>query len=230
MMKFLISFFELFFPNNCDLCGNSLFSHENYICNKCTKKLPRTYFNMVNSNPAEQSLWGRIDLENVYCFLFYIKEGTTQQLLHSLKYKGEKELGKELANIFASELKETHSLKDIDILIPVPLHPKKQFKRGYNQSEWIAKGIKESTNLPIDNTTLIKSHHTETQTRKNRFSRYLSSKEMFSINDESKLKGKHVLLIDDVLTTGATIEACYNALSKTNDIIVSVLTLAYSSK
>ncbi|WP_282036020.1 ComF family protein [Saccharicrinis aurantiacus] len=230
MMKFLISFFELFFPNNCELCSNSLYKHENYICGKCKKKLPRTYFNMVKTNPAEQSLWGRIDIEHVHCFLFYAKENSTQQMLHTLKYKGEKELGKELAHIFADELEETHSLKGVDILIPVPLHPKKLFKRGYNQSEWIAKGIQEKTNLPIDNTTLIKAHNTESQTRKNRFSRYLSSKEMFSINDKHKLKGKHILLIDDVLTTGATIEACYNALANTDDIKVSILTLAYSSK
>lgn len=183
---------------------------------------------MVKSHPAEQSLWGRINVEKVFCFLFYKKESSSQKLLHALKYKGEKEIGLILGKLFAQELNEVNAIDEIDFIVPVPLHPKKQYRRGYNQSEWISKGISECVDVPINNNVLIKTNDTATQTKKNRFSRYTSVKSMFAFNSDENIKGKHILLVDDVLTTGATIEACYNALTESSDVKVSVLTLAYS--
>jgi len=169
---------------------------------------------------------GRVSVENVGAFLFYKKGNHTQKILHNLKYYGLKEIGVFLGNIYGKQLAQHPKWQDIDIIIPIPLHKKKEKKRGYNQSEWIAKGLSAGMQVPYNTRLLIRSEFTETQTKKSRFHRWENVKDVFHITDMKALENKHILLCDDVLTTGATLEAAIQKLAGISGVKVSVVTLA----
>ena len=169
---------------------------------------------------------GRISVENVGSFLFYKKENQVQKILHHLKYNGAKEIGFFLGNIYGTQLIEHEKWKTIDMIIPIPLHKKKEKKRGYNQSEWIAKGLSLGMQIPYYSNILIRSEFTETQTKKSRFHRWENVKEVFQLANSDALTNKHVLICDDVLTTGATLEAAIQKLQAAPFVKVSVVTLA----
>lgn len=220
--------FELFFPRICSACAINLQNHEQIICNSCLYSLPKTNYHEKEENPVSQMFWGRTKVKYATAFYYFNKGSVFQKLIHKLKYKDEKEIGYALGLYFGSFLKNS-MFKDVDIVLPVPLHPKKERSRGYNQSEWISLGISESMEKEHSTNNLYRNTHKESQTKKNRFERYENVSSVFSLHSPDKFKNKHVLLIDDVITTGSTIEGCIQALNHAPDITVSVATLAVAS-
>jgi ComF family protein len=202
--------------------------HEHVLCTSCVYHLPRTNYWKEQGNPVEQIFWGRVRLEHACAFFFFSKGSRYRKLLHQLKYHGKKEIGVELGRRFGLELKEATLYQTVDCVVPVPLHPKKQRKRGYNQSEQIAAGITGITGWALDTESVIRNHYTDTQTRKSRMDRWENVSDVFTVRYPERLRGKHVLLIDDVVTTGATIEACTTRLLEIEGCRVSVATLAYA--
>lgn len=219
---------NLFYPHNCYACGDSLTNQENIICLSCELKLPRTGFHMHNDNPIARVFWGRVKLEDATSFLFFNKGGHVQELMHTLKYKGKKETGEYLGKLFGMDLMNSPSYQHFDAIIPVPLHPKKLHKRGFNQSYTIAYGISKVLNVEVDQEHLVRLINTESQTKKSRYNRWENVKGVFGVINKNYLKSKHILLVDDVLTTGATLEACASVLLDIEHTKVSVATLAYA--
>ena len=174
----------------------------------------------------EQIFWGRAKVEAVYSFLFFRKGNTVQKILHQLKYKGNKEIGAYLAEMYGQKLARDGRLADVDVIVPIPLHPKKLRIRGYNQSEWIAMGLSKGLGIPYSNDFLVRATFTETQTKKSRFNRWQNVKDVFQAANKEELAGKHILICDDVLTTGATTESAIQKLLEVPGVRVSVLTLA----
>ena len=218
---------NLFFPNLCKICKRPLVEGEEQICLKCLCDLPHTGYHQQVNNPVEQLFIGKDRIEYATAYLRYEKGGKVQCLIHSLKYHDNKELGYLLGRQIARELQADHSpICTVDLLIPVPLHPRKKRQRGYNQSEWIARGLNTLLKLPIDTTSLRRTKETETQTHKQTYDRWLNMQDIFSVVDREALAGKHILLIDDVITTGSTIGACAEALLTIPGVRVSVLAIA----
>lgn len=218
-------FINLIFPRLCCACSNALLKHEKIICVACQFKLPKTNFHLDKQNKLNKIFWGRVEVENIGAYYFFNKGNKVQNLLHQLKYKGVKEIGQKIGELYGYDLLNTPFKDDVDIIIPVPLHQKKLKIRGYNQSEWFAKGLSETLDLPMETDVLFRKVNSQTQTKKSRFNRWENVSDIFGIKNADKIKDKHVLLVDDVLTTGSTIEACIKIL-KEKDCKVSVLTIA----
>ena len=221
------SFWSLLFPRCCVVCGSPLSRGEECLCTCCNINLPRTGFHLRKDNPVECLFWGRIPgLKRASSFLFYRKGSDFRRILHMLKYGGYKELGEVMGRYMSAELSSGEFFDGVDMIIPVPLHRKKQKLRGYNQSEWIARGIASVTGIPLCAECMIREKHTETQTRKSTFERWENVEGIFRLCDTVHFEGKHVLLVDDVLTTGATTVAFASAFAGVSGIRISVLTLA----
>ncbi len=225
---FITDFLELFFPKICIICGNKLVTQEKFLCLDCTHDIPRTNFQTDPDNKAAQLLWGRVRAENVFSFYYFRKGSKYQKLVHSIKYKGLSDLGYEAGRWIGGALSANPSLTDFDIVVPVPLHPKKEKQRGYNQSEWIARGISDSLGKTIVTDNLIRLVYSSTQTRKHRFERWKNVENIFSVKNAQSFENKHLLLVDDVLTTGSTLESCSTGLLKIPGVKISVATLAYA--
>jgi ComF family protein len=221
-------FISLLFPRLCYGCGNHLMRNETLICTECYVMIPRTNYHLKPDNPVAQLFWGRCLIEKAVAFSFYTRDSRIRRLIHQLKYKGIKELGSELGRIYARTLTSSGFLDEIDLIIPVPLHPSRKRKRGYNQSDLISQGISEVSGIPVDTKLLIRKTVTKTQTRKSRYDRWTNVQDIFMVTDQNRLKDLHILLVDDVITTGSTIEACTNEILKTENTKVSVAALAYS--
>ncbi len=219
---------ELFFPALCVTCGNRLITQEKYLCMNCWHDLPVTNFHLNTENKVAQLFWGRVEIENATAFFSYKKGSRYQELIHFIKYKGLKELGYEAGRKYGYELLKSAGYRTVDVVVPVPLHPKKHKKRGFNQSEWIAKGIAETLQKPVIAETLFRKVFTSTQTKKNRFERWQNVEDIFDLKDLNEFAGKHVLIIDDVVTTGSTLEACAYTLLKSGNTKVSIATLAFA--
>lgn len=228
-MTLFRDFFSLIYPNNCLACGNNLFRNEHIICTSCLFHLPKTNYHLEKDNPISQTFWGRTQINTAAAYYYFSKAGKVQHLVHQLKYKGKKEVGIYIGELYGKELMNTESFGKTDVIIPVPLHPKKEKKRGFNQSEVFAIGLSSSMKLPIDTTSLIRTFASETQTKKTRFKRWENVKEIFSLQDAEKLKNKHILLVDDVITTGATIEACANLLNTIEGVTINIASIAVAS-
>jgi ComF family protein len=222
-------FLNLLYPKICISCSNALVKQEEQLCLKCIIDLPRTNFHFVSSNPIEQLLWGRTQIEKATALFFYRKGSRFQPLLHQLKYKGNYQLGIELGKIMGAEVSQLNYYGEVDYIVPVPLHPKKEKKRGYNQSLMIANGLSEILNKPIVTNNLIRVHYNETQTKRGRFERWENVSDLFQITNLEEFENKHLLLVDDVITTGSTLEACTNALLKSSNVKVSIAALAFAS-
>jgi ComF family protein len=216
----------LVYPNLCVICGENLVRGEKMICINCLHSLPRTHYHLVPDNTVEKRFWGKVPLYRATSFYFFYKGSPYQKLLHELKYRGNREIGEVMGKHAAIDLIASPDFCTVDVIIPVPLHPKKLAKRGYNQSECIANGIAAVIKKPIDNTNLIRTRENQTQTRKSIFDRYSNTKGIFSLKCKNMYREKHVLLVDDVLTTGSTLEACMLTLMQTEHIKISVFTLA----
>ena len=226
-MTLLTDLWQLFFPRCCLLCGQPLYKGEEHICFRCLVALPRTH--LQKGNELEKSLWGKLPIERANAFLFYAKGGDVRKLLFDLKYYGNVGLGHFLGRCMASELLFSGFFDDIDCIVPVPLHTRKQKKRGYNQSEVLAEGIASVANIPIVKHLLVRNKNIETQTHKGNYERWENVRNVFECLLPEELNDKHILLVDDVLTTGATIVACADALGKIPGLRISVLTLAWAS-
>lgn len=222
----LYSFISLLFPRCCVVCGRPLAKGEECICAMCNINLPRTNYHLQKDNQVEQLFWGKIPLERATSFFFYRKGSDFRQILHQLKYGGQKDIGAIMGRYMASELSASGFFEGIDVIVPVPLHKRKQRIRGYNQSEWIARGISAVTGIRVDTEVIVRRKHTETQTRKSTFERWENVDGIFELHHAESLKGKHLLVVDDVLTTGATTVACASGLVEIEGVRISVLTLA----
>ncbi len=218
----------LLFPNLCNGCGLSLYGGEKAICNHCLYDLHHTDFHLHKENRVAKQLWSRLPFEAAMAMLYFKKGTRIQNLIHNLKYNGRPEVGHILGNLVGEKLKASEFYKSIDYIVPVPLHPKKERIRGYNQSLCIAEGISETLGVPIFQNQLIRKKITETQTRKSRFIRYENMLSVFDVFEPEQLQHKHVLLVDDVITTGATLEACGNALIKSGVEKLSIACVAFA--
>ena len=224
----MADFFRLFFPVSCQACGGPLCQQEEIICLSCALKLPKTNFHRFPDNPVSKVFWGRIRFEAASSFLFFNKDGNVQTLIHALKYQDKKEVGQYLGKLFGISLMENTTFQETDLIVPVPLHPKKERRRGFNQSEAIGNGLSLSTGKKLLTDNLIRKVNTDSQTRKSRYSRWENVKDVFQVMQPEQLVGKHILLVDDVLTTGATLEACATKLLEIGQVKVSMATLAYA--
>lgn len=226
MKKIFTSILHLFFPNNCVACQNELFDGEKFICLTCQVALPETNLHKIKNNLVEQFFIHHKNVQKATALYFFSKEGKVQYLLHEIKYNDNKELAFFLGEKMAKILKEQNWLEDVDVIIPVPLHQKKLNKRGYNQSLEIAKGFADFSNIDLNTDALKRIKNTETQTQKSKMERIENIKNAFSFDRNLISTKKHILLIDDVITTASTLNACVEEISKTSEIKISVLCLA----
>ncbi|MCH3883717.1 ComF family protein [Tenacibaculum aquimarinum] len=227
-MQLLKDFFQLFYPNLCTTCNNKLLKGETVICAVCRHDLPIINHTDYKNNRVAQTFFGRIPIEKATSFLYFRKVGKTRELIHSLKYKGNQEIGAFLGSWFGEILNESNQFSDVDYIIPVPLHKKRLQERGYNQLTKFGEVLSEILKIPYNNNVLIRISSTKTQTYKERFERFSNSQTNFTLTDFTKFKNKHILLIDDVITTGATLESCCNELLKTENIKISIVTMAFT--
>jgi ComF family protein len=203
-----------------------LIENEQQICLNCLYKLPRSYYHTRKGVSAGDLFVGFPQVDEVAAFLYFEKDGMTQKLIHSLKYYNNKALAEYLGRIAAIELKAHVIYASVDTLIPVPLHRKKEKKRGYNQSEHIANGIASIYGCKTDKTAIVRMTDTESQTHKSVYERFTNVEKIFSCTDTAQLSGKHILLVDDVITTGATLSACIATLSEIPQINISLFSLS----
>ena len=216
----------VFLPNRCAGCDQGLMNFERSLCSDCVEDLPRLRGHDDPGNKVEQVFKGRVRLHAASAFLQFNKDGMVQHMLHRLKYKSDKEVGLELGRRMAEDVMNSPRFSDVDVLLAVPLHRKKQKQRGFNQAQVLVDGMREVWPLREVDTGLLRVVHTSTQTKRGRLARWTNVKAAFELSDPQALAGAHVLLVDDVVTTGATIEGCALALADVPGIRISVLTCA----
>ena len=227
MLKPLLTdLLNIIYPNLCVTCGEILMRGERCLCLSCLYNVPKTNYHLESDNPIEVRFWGKVPTFRATAFFFFNKGSAFQKLLHDLKYKNNKKLGFVLGKYAGADLLNCSDFSSVNTIVPVPLHPKKFRQRGYNQSEWIGKGLSEIMNIPQNTENLIRIKENVSQTQKSVYQRYENTEGIFALNDEKLFEGQHILLVDDVLTTGSTLEACVQALLKTKDIKISIFTLA----
>ena len=218
----------LLFPDLCCGCGAYLYQGETQLCTNCIYKLPYTDHHLHLENSAARQLWGRLPC-NAVMSLFYFKKGArAQNVIHNLKYKGRRHLGTKLGSMIAERLLISPAYAEIDLIIPVPLHPSRERERGYNQSLCIAKGISAAMHIPVNSVSLLRKKATGSQTKKSRYNRFENMQLVFSIADPAAHQDRHILLVDDVITTGATLEACGIALFAAGIKKLSIATAAFA--
>ena len=226
--RWLDDLIGLLFPHLCNACGNPLVHSENQICIKCLYDLPFTDYHIHAENRVARQLWGRVPLHAAMAMLYFKKGAKVQNLIHNLKYNSKTEVGIILGKLLGERLKSSPIYQDVDLIIPVPLHRKKIRLRGYNQCTFIAEGISQTMNISFTENALLRNVATESQTKKGRYTRYENMLEVFSISNPKDILNKHVLLIDDVITTGATLEACANILLTNGAAKVSIAAIAFA--
>lgn len=229
-MRFLKDIFYLFYPNLCVNCMATLLQSEQYLCITCTNNLPVIDDNEHVNVTLESIFYGKVVVKHVRSFLYYQKHGITQKIIHQLKYKNQPEVGQYIGNWFGNNLKESEVFKNIDYIIPVPLHAKKLKQRGYNQVTKFGKELSSILSIEYKPNILTRTSISKTQTLKQRFERFSNNKTKFKLTDKKIFEDKHILLIDDVITTGATLEACCNELLTSKGIIISIATIAYTPR
>ena len=224
----LSDFIALLFPITCAACGKSLYKNEHSICTYCMYYLPKTNYHLTIDNPVAKIFWGRVPIHSAASYYSFNKGGKVQKLIHQLKYNGQKHVGVTVGKLYGHELKYIDDFNTINTVIPVPLHPKRLKKRGYNQSDSFAEGLAESMNSDVNYKSLIRKDESNSQTKKSRYSRWQNVESIFDIQHPEQIAGKHLLLVDDVITTGATLEACAQTLLQVPDIKLSIVTIAYA--
>lgn len=218
---------HLMFPHKCIFCSTELVPTENQLCTSCESNLSETHFHLSDeATDMDRLFWGRVEVNGTYAHLFFKKQKSSQSVLFSLKYKNASSIGHYFGRQIGERIQSISSFSTIDAIIPVPLHPKKEFIRGYNQSKFIADGIEETFGQPVVNSLVKRVKYNETQTKKNRFQRWENVQGLFSI-DLSIKKYTHLLLVDDVITTGSTIESIITSIRAVHPKVkISVVTLA----
>ena len=220
------SLLHLFFPPTCAGCQSVLMSNENVICTKCRHEIPLTQHHKNPENDAYKKFYGRIPVEQVSALVYFHKKGIVQELIHSLKYRGQEAIGTVLGEWYGEELKSSQLLQTVDAIIPVPLHPKKLRERGYNQVTEFGNALAKKLEIPVNNSILYRQVYSKTQSQKNRLGRTEGIDTIFDISFDEKDHDKHFLLIDDVITTGATLEVCAKALLKIPGTKISIVCMA----
>lgn len=220
---------HLFYPHYCLGCGTDVIDTHQSICLQCTASLPYTRFHLYRDNPVEKIFWGRLPVEAACSILYFTKNSILQQLLHQLKYKGQQELGLVLGRKMGEQLHQTQRFLHADTLVPLPLFRKREKKRGYNQALLLCEGMGEILQIPVVAGAMQRVSATETQTHKSRVQRWLNMDGRFECTAPEQVKGKHILLVDDVITTGATLEACGQALLLAGAASLNIVTLAYTA-
>ncbi|MBE2206551.1 MAG: ComF family protein [Saprospiraceae bacterium] len=229
LLRWLHDFSGLFYPRLCLACAERQPPQNSLICQTCQAGLPRTDLHLHQDNAFTQRFWGRVPVYSGGAMFHFVKGGKTQKLLHRLKYEGKPQIGVELGKWYGRELKQSPWFADVQAIVPVPLHPRKERLRGYNQSDTIARGLSEGMKTPWYKEGLRRREFTETQTKKSRMERFGNVEEVFEVGNPAALAGKHILLVDDVMTTGATLEACARVLLTLPDLRISMATLAMAT-
>lgn len=225
ILNWLHLLLDLFYPKLCAACSAHLTPTEELICIICESELAVSHFFDYDSNPIEKLFWGRVQIKAAGSLFYFHKKSGIQNMMHLLKYKQRKDIGKWMGQKLGESLLKSGRFESVDVLIPVPLHPRKKFTRGYNQSEEIAKGIQEKTKWKLID-ALLRIDHTSSQTRKSKFDRWLNVGNAFTLNKKYDLKNKNILIVDDVITTGATLEASIRVLLDGGAQSVSVASVA----
>lgn len=222
MKNLFHNFLNLFFPDLCVVCNQRLMEGEQHVCTDCLLLLPKTNFHLHPDNRLEQFFAGRIPFKRIAAYAYFVKGGSIQRIIHELKYNHNPKIGNFVGRLCAENIKGSDFVSDIDMLVPVPLHPKRQKERGYNQSLEICKGIAEVTGVPIDSNTLIRKINNTSQTKNSRFDRWENVADIFTLSNLETFKNKHILLVDDVITTGSTIESCAKEILKSEGSSISI--------
>jgi len=224
---YLKDFGSLIFPEICHACGNSLVATEKHFCTTCIYQLPYTNYHLNPDNKIAKQFWGRVNVNSACAFLYFNKAGKVQNIMHQLKYNNQPQVGVEIGRMYAKQLKESSIYNFAEAIIPVPLHPKKLLKRGYNQSEQFAIGLSEILNIPVITDILYRDKAAESQTTKSRINRFDNMKTVFNAH-KTDCAFKNVLLVDDTITTGATLEACTFALQEIGIELINIVGIAYA--
>lgn len=224
------SLLHLLYPHICENCGYDLTGTEEVLCISCIRKMPATSFQLTANNPVEKVFWGRVPVQHAMAGYYFARDGCLQQLIHQFKYKGRKDIAVYLGRQLGLQLKQSNWWQHISLIIPVPLNKMKLRHRGYNQAAMLANGIADILGCDILEDGLSRKAHAVTQTHKTRLERWENVAEVFLLNKQEKVKNSHVLLVDDVLTTGATLEACGQALLDAGDVTLSICSLAYANR
>jgi len=217
---------DLFFPKVCYACHKVLNDYEEDLCTNCRNELPVTNFHFHKDNNVSKVFYARVKVEYGTALFRFEKKGLVQQLIHNLKYKGQESIGVFLGDWLGGELKTLKEYSEIDMVIPVPLHKNKLKKRGYNQVAKFAQHIATALNAQYVDNVLLKVTNTQSQVLKNRFARWTNNEELFTLQNTSAIANKHILLVDDLITTGATMEACINVLNQAENVKISVASMA----
>jgi len=225
----LRGFSNLFFPHICYACGRDVSASNQLLCLRCLHLLPYTRFEEYSGNPVEKIFWGRIPIQDAASIFYFTKDSIIERLLYHLKYRGRKEVGVYCGRLVGAAIDVSQRFSDVDAIIPLPLFAKKEHQRGFNQAKLLCDGIGEVINKPVLTNVMIRTEATKTQTHKNRIERWENMRHRFNLGNADMVRGKHVVLVDDVITTGATLESCAQELLKVSDLKLSILTLAYSS-
>jgi ComF family protein len=220
---------HLLYPEICAGCGSDLLSGKNLICDDCINAMPFTGFYLYRDNPVEKIFRGRLPVVTASAHTYFTKDSVVQNILHSLKYGGNKEIGNYMGRMIGRSLKTCEWNNELSALIPLPLHFSRQKKRGYNQAQMICEGISAEMNVPVLTGVIERRKNTATQTRKSRTERWNNIESKFELKNAPEIMNKHVLLVDDVITTGATLEACGAELFKTEGLRLSIAAFAYTS-
>lgn len=226
--NYIDDFLHLFFPHTCVGCDTDVLNNEDLLCAKCIDSLPVTSFISAPGNPVEKTFYGRLNIENAGSAFYFNKDSIIQQTIIQLKYKNNQRAGNFLGKLLGRQLASSKRFADVDVIIPLPLNDKKLFKRGYNQAAVIAEGITAVWNKPINENAVGRILFTETQTHKDRIARWETMDGVFAVSQPALLKNKHILLVDDVITTGATFEACGSVILEVPGTKLSLASVAYT--
>jgi ComF family protein len=219
---------HLFFPHHCTGCGSDVVEDTQMLCLQCLAKLPETNFFEVAGNPVEKTFYGRLQVQSAGAAYYFTKDSLVQHLVTELKYLNNPDIGIYLGKLTAYQMQKSDRFNSVECIIPLPLNNKKLWKRGYNQAALICEGLSSVLNVPVITNAVSRKLFTETQTKKDRVSRWQSMQDVFEISNTSLLENKHVLLVDDIITTGATLEACGTAMLQVSNLKLSIATVAWT--
>ncbi len=222
----LEDFISLFYPRYCRGCLNTLVQGEELICTQCLLEMPKSYYHLQHDNPFYRKFRGRLPVRHVMTLYKFVKQGRVQQMLHALKYRHQPEIGERLGRVYGTDLMEAWYRNEFDLIVPVPLHVSRRNQRGYNQSEEFGKGLSQILDVPCDESCMRREALTETQTHKSKLSRWENVNQAFEVINPALITGRRVLLVDDVVTTGATLEACGQMLLGAGCLELSIACIA----